>query len=247
MTADDYLRLALHTGSPDAAAVYAEKGLRFASDRVDAETRVLLLREIYRSHLFARRVRSAHAVARKMVRLGVAQEIAHVDLGRACMALGWWQRAAQAYRIAARNAPASRRALHWFSAGIALHHDGRFDEALGALERAVRWSIGTRPLHRAYEAVVRLDAGEEVDSITDLAERMTDLEAARCGEGFGRYVLGLLCAETGDLAGARRNLAAFVRRNRADPMRAVTLAHALRRARRCLRAMRPAPLPPPVS
>lgn len=50
---DDYLRLALHTGSPDAAAVYAEKGLRYASDRVDAETRVLLLREIYRSHLYA--------------------------------------------------------------------------------------------------------------------------------------------------------------------------------------------------
>jgi len=244
MTADDYLRLALHTGSPDAAAVYAEKGLRYASDRVDAETRVLLLREIYRSHLYARRVRSAHAVARKMVRLGVAQEIAHVDLGRACLTLGWWMRAAQAYRIAARNAPASRRGMHWFSVGIALHHAEQSDEALGALERAVRWSTSTRALHRAYAALVRLDAGEAPSDIEDLDERIDELESARCGEGFGRYVLGLLYAATGDRRRARRHLLIFIRRNHHDPMRAVTLAHELRRARLCLRALRAAPQTP---
>ena len=188
MTADDYLRLALHTGSPDAAAVYAEKGLRFASDRVDAETRVLLLREIYRSHLFARRVRSAHAVARKMVRLGVAQEIAHVDLGRACMALGWWQRAAQAYRIAARNAPASRRALHWFSAGIALHHDGRFDEALGAL-RAARDLLPTRgaagggassssPAAAAAAASPSSSSSDQIDAALEGVRLRSELAAA---------------------------------------------------------------------
>lgn len=250
MTADDYLRLALHTGSPDAAAVYAEKGLRYASDRVDAETRVLLLREIYRSHLYARRVRSAHAVARKMARLGVAQEIAHVDLGRACLALGWWIRSAQAYRIAARNAPASRRALHWFSVGIALHHAGQTEESLSALDRAVRWSLTTRSLHRAYAALVRLDAGELPPHIEDLSERIADLEAARCGEGFGRYVLGLLHAVGGDRRRARRHLVIFIRRNQHDPMRAVTLAHELRRARQCLRMLRKSsqsPSSPPSS
>lgn len=250
MTADDYLRLALHTGSPDAAAVYAEKGLRFASDRVDAETRVLLLREIYRSHLYARRVRSAHAVARKMVRLGVAQEIAHVDLGRACLTLGWWFRAAQAYRIAARNAPASRRALHWFSVGIALHHAGETDESLSALDRAVRWSLTTRALHRAYAALVRLDAGELPSDIDDLKELVAELESARCGEGFGRYVLGLLYAACGERRSAMRHLLIFVRRNQHDPMRAVTLAHELRRARLCLRSLRKraqSPSTPPMS
>lgn len=244
MTADDYLRLALHTGSPDAAAVYAEKGLRYASDRVDAETRVLLLREIYRSHLYARRVRSAHAVARKMVRLGVAQEIAHVDLGRACLTLGWWMRAAQAYRIAARNAPASRRALHWFSVGIALHHAEQSEESLSALDRAVRWSLTTRALHRAYAAVVRLDAGESPTDIDDLDDRIAELESARCGEGFGRYVLGLLYAAAGETRRARRHLVTFVRRNQHDPMRAVTLAHELRRARLCLRSLRKKPQSP---
>ena len=250
MTADDYLRLALHTGSPDAAAVYAEKGLRYASDRVDAETRVLLLREIYRSHLYARRVRSAHAVARKMVRLGVAQEIAHVDLGRACLTLGWWMRAAQAYRIAARNAPASRRALHWFSVGIALHHAEQTAESLSALDRAVRWSLTTRALHRAYAALVRIDAGERPADVEDFDDRIADLESARCGEGFGRYVLGLLHAEGGNRQRARRNLIIFVRRNQHDPMRAVTLVHELRRARRCLRLLRKdssSPSSPPPS
>ena len=244
MSADDYLRLALHTGSPDAAAVYAEKGLRYVSDRVDAETRVLLLREIYRSHLYARRVRSAHAVARKMVRLGVAQEIAHVDLGRACSTLGWWMRAAQSYRIAARNAPASRRALHWFSVGIALHHAEQTQESLSALDRAVRWSLSTRALHRAYAALVRLDGGELASDIEDFDQLIADLEAARCGEGFGRFVLGLLHAAGGDRGRARRHLVIFIRRNQLDPMRAVTLAHELRRARLCLRSLRKSPQSP---
>lgn len=106
----------MSTGSPAEAAVLAERGLRHhgesAGDQaIDPETRLLLLRES-RAHLHARRLRSAHAVARKMAHLGVAQEIAHVDLARACAALGWWTRAAQAYRIAARTAPAARRAMH---------------------------------------------------------------------------------------------------------------------------------------
>jgi hypothetical protein len=91
LSADDYLRLAISTGSPAEAAVLAERGLRHETagdDGIDPETRLLLLREIYRAHLHARRLRSAHAVAKKMVKLGVATEIAHVDFGRACAALG---------------------------------------------------------------------------------------------------------------------------------------------------------------
>jgi tetratricopeptide (TPR) repeat protein len=203
LTADDYLRLAISTGSPAEAAVLAERGLRHHGDgdqAIEPETRLLLLREIYRAHLHARRLRSAHAVARKMIRLGVAQEIAHVDLARACATLGWWHRAAQAYRIAARNAPAARRAMHWASVAVTLHHARQYADALSALERAVRWSLSTRPLHRAYMALVQLDSGRRVDEIDNLTEIVSELECARCGEGFGRYVLGLLHAAQGSRA-----------------------------------------------
>jgi tetratricopeptide (TPR) repeat protein len=240
LTADDYLRLAISTGSPTEAAVLAERGLRneTSGDAVDAETRMFLLREIYRAHLHARRLRSAHAVARKMVRLGVAQEVAHVDLGRACAALGWWVRAAQAWRIAARNAPAVRRAMHWNSVAVALHHAGHYDDALSALERATRWSLATRPLHRAYTALIQLDAGKRVEELPELDEVVAELECARCGEGFGRYVLGLLSAARGERGRAEKHLKHFVRRNAEDPLRVVTLAAELRRARHTLRGMR---------
>jgi tetratricopeptide (TPR) repeat protein len=238
MTADDYLRLAIHTGSPAAAGAYAMKGLRDAQNRIDPETTLLLLREIYRSHFYAGRLRSAHAIARKMVRLGVALEIAHVDLGRVCLALGWWLRASQAYRIAARNAPARRRAMHWSSVAIALHHGGDADGALSALERAIRWSLNTRPLHRAYMALVHIDAGEAPESVEGITEAIDELEVARCGEGFGRYVLGLLHAARGDDRRARAHLRIFVKRNADDPMRASTLGNELRRARATLRTIR---------
>ncbi len=252
LTADDYLRLAISTGSPAEAAVLAERGLRHhgesAGDQaIDPETRLLLLREIYRAHLHARRLRSAHAVARKMARLGVAQEIAHVDLARACAALGWWTRAAQAYRIAARTAPAARRAMHWASVAVALHHAEQYDDAMSALERAVRWSLSTRPLHRAYMALVQLDSGRRVDELEHLAEVVDELECARCGEGFGRYVLGLLYAAKGERGRASRHLKQFIKRNAEDPMRSITLAAELRRARRTLRTLATAKPPAPPS
>ncbi len=247
LTADDYLRLAISTGSPAEAAVLAERGLRHhggAGDQaIDPETRLLLLREIYRAHLHARRLRSAHAIARKMVRLGVAQEIAHVDLARACATLGWWGRASQAYRIAARNAPAARRAMHWASVAAALHHAEQYDDALSALERAVRWSLATRPLHRAYMALVHLDAGRRVDEVDNLAEIVNELECARCGEGFGRYVLGLLHAAQGERERAARHLKQFVKRNADDALRSITLGAEIRRARRTLRDLRRAAPP----
>jgi len=239
MTADDYLRLAIRTGSPVDASGYAEKGLRAAGDRIDPETRLLLLREIYRSHLYARRLRSAHAIARKMVRIGVAQELAHADLGRACAAMGWWDRAAPAYRIAARNAPASRRSLHWAQVGTALHHAGQFDEALSAYERAVRWSLGARALHRAQGFLAQVDRGDEAQTLVGLPELLDELRDARCGEGYGRYVRGLLHLSLGERAEARQNLLAFLKRNVSDPMRATTLAAEIRRARLTLRLMSP--------
>lgn len=241
LSADDYLRLAIGTGTPAEAALLAARGLRqdgAGEAAIDPETRLLLLREIYRAHLHARRLRSAHAVAKKMVKLGVATEIAHVDLARAAAALGWWPAAAQAYRIAARNAPAARRAMHWGAVAVALHHAGLLDDALSALERAVRWSLSTRPLHRAYAALVQLDAGRPVGELEQLGDVIHELACARCGEGFGRYVRGLLEAARGDDARAVEHLEHFLQRNGDDPLRSITLAAELRRARMTLRDLR---------
>jgi tetratricopeptide (TPR) repeat protein len=238
LDADDYLRLALGSASPAAAAVFAHKGLQGTPTVVDPEVSLLLLREVFRAHLQARRVRSAHAIARKMVALGALPEIAYADLGRACAALGWWPQAAQAYRMAARHAPARRRAMHWEAVGTALHHARRPEDALAALERAARWALTTRPLHRAHAALVRLDGGVPEEALQGVLE---DLETAPCGEGYGRYIAGLLRESLGDHAQARRHLRAFVRRNRHDATRAVTLATELRRAVKALRRLRPAP------
>lgn len=192
----------------------------------------MLLREIYKAHLSARRFRSAHAIARKMVRLGALPEVTHADLGRACAALGWWTRAAQAYRLAARFAPAHRRALHWSACASALHHAGRHEESLAALERAIRWSTSTRPLHRAYAALVRLDLGQTVPDLPAIAD---ELESARCGEGYGRYVLGLLAIAQGNATKGRKHLREFLKRNANDPLRSATLAAEIERARRTLK------------
>lgn len=234
---EDYLRLATESHSPKAAGELARQGLLAPESKggADPESELLLLRELFKSHVYARRPRSAHAVAKKMVRLGALPEVAHADLGRASASLGWFVRASQAYRLAARFAPAHRRALHWGACAAALHHAGRHDEALAALERAVRWSTTTRPLHRAHAALVQLDRGREVEDLAALTEELSE---AKCGEGYGRYVLGLLAEARGDRVAAVGYLREFVTRNHGDLLKAATLTGELARARRVLRARR---------
>lgn len=236
---EDYLRLATESRSPKAAGELARQGLLAPESHgsADPESQLLLLRELFKSHLHANRPRSAHAIAKKMVRLGALPEVSHADLGRVSASLGWFTRASQAYRLAARFAPAHRRALHWGACAAALQHAGRYEEALAALERAVRWSTNTRPLHRAHAALIRIDAGQPVEN---LAELTSELAEARCGEGYGRYVLGLLAEARGDRLAAEAYLREFVRRNRDDKLKSATLAGELTRARRVLRARRAA-------
>jgi hypothetical protein len=220
--------------SPEEALAHARNGLASLTPD-DSEGAVLLHREIFKAHLVAGRPRSAHAIARKMVRAGALTEVAHADLGRACAALGWWIRAAQAYRLAARFAPARRRALHWGACGSAFHHARHHDEAIAAFDRALRWSTTTRPLHRAQSVLVRLDRGEKVE---DLDGVVADLELARCGEGYGRYVLGRLVIAGGDRRKGTTFLREFLRRNVGDALREATLAGEIRAARRLLQETR---------
>lgn len=227
---EDFLRLAA-ASSPEAAGQLAGTALKEHRGNLDPEGALLLLREVFKAHLHANRPRSAHAVARKMVATGALQEIAHADLGRACSALGWWLRAAQAFRLAARFSPAQRRGIHWGACAAALHYGGRTEEALAALDKALRWSTTARPLHRAHAAMMRLESGQAVEDLEGLVE---ELRASRASEGYGRYVLGMLAQLRGQPEEARPLLEEFVRRNGADPLKRATLAGELARARRVL-------------
>ncbi len=237
----DCLRLAMNSDDPAEASRYARAGLaraerlRELGGEADAEATLLLLRELFKAHVRAGRPRSAHAIARKMTRLGVLSEIAHADLGRACAALGWFERAGRCYRLAARFAPATRRATHWSACAMALWNAGRHDEALAALDRATRWSSVTRPLHRAQAAMVEQSRGTTVG---DLEEIIADLDASRAAEGYGRFVLGTLAHGRGEHERAGGLLREFIARNERDPLRAATLAGELTRARAILRGDR---------
>jgi len=234
----DYLRLAMAAEDPRRAAALARQGLERAEEATsrgeedDPESRLLLLRELFKAQLRANRPRSAHAIAKKMTRVGALAEVANADLGRACSALGWFEHAARAYRLAARFAPANRRATHWAASAMALFHGGHSDESLAALERALRWSTQTRPLHRAQVALVELTRGV---AVPDLAAIIADLDASRAAEGYGRYVLGSIAMLQGDRARGESLLKEFIARNASDPMRAATLAGELSRARSALR------------
>ncbi len=235
--AADYLRLAMATEDPRAALRLAREGLASADEAAangaedDPESRLLLLRELFKAHLRDDRPRSAHAIARKMTRLGALSEVAHADLGRACAALGWFEKAARSYRLAARFAPANRRATHWSACAMALWHAEHHDESLAALERATRWSTTTRPLHKAQCAMVELSRGH---TEPDLAATLADLDASRAGEGYGRFVLGMIAHWRGETPRAAALLSEFVTRNAHDPMRAATLAGEITKARRVL-------------
>jgi tetratricopeptide (TPR) repeat protein len=237
----DYLRLAMASEDPREALRLALEGLARADEAVargafdDAEARFLLLREVFKAHLRSARPRSALAIAKKMTRLGVLSEVAHADYGRACAALGRFEHAARSYRLAARFAPANRRATHWSATAMALWNAGLHDEALAALERALRWSTHTRPLHRAQHAMVELSRGRPTP---DLSAVIADLDASRAAEGYGRFVLGMIAHLRGENAKAQPLLAEFVARNSSDPMRAATLAGELAKAREVLALVR---------
>jgi tetratricopeptide (TPR) repeat protein len=234
--AEDYLRLAMASESPRIARSHAVSGLKAIrqltaqGEEADPESHLLLLRELFKATMREGHPRSAHAVARKMTRLGVLSEVAHADLGRACSGLQWFAQAAQAYRLAARYAPAARRSLHWSSCGLALWHCERHDEAVSALERAIRWSTTTRVLHQAQVAMVELSRGVFVDNLQAL---VTDLALSPQAEGYGRFVLGWVTQQLGD-SNAHALLREFLRRNELDALRAATLRGEIAKAREIL-------------
>jgi hypothetical protein len=69
----------------------------------------------------------------------------------------------------------------------------------------------------------------------DLRDIVQALEGARCREGYGEYLLGMIALTSGDRRKAAGLLRAFLRRNASlDAAKALTLREELRRARTAL-------------
>jgi tetratricopeptide (TPR) repeat protein len=230
-----FLRKATLARTSGARAKYAQRGLS-QDGRLDDSTRMMLLRQLYLSHMEARRFAEALEVAEQMVACNVMADVARQDAARACLGLGDEQSAIQHLRLASRVSPAARRAFHLWTLGSVLYLNGRPRDAVGALERAARWGTTDKPLYMAQALLARLAAGERVDGLDRARE---ELEESACGQGYGQFVLGELAFQDKDYEAARQFLTAFVRRTTGGRVALeVALAAEIQRARRLLRLLR---------
>jgi len=202
------LRKATLARTSGARAKYAQRGLE-QPGALDATTRTMLLRQLYLSHMEARRFDEALSVAEQMIACEVMPDVARQDAARACLGLGDPDQALQHLRIASRVSPAARRAFHLWTLGSVLYLNDRPRDAVGALERALRWGTTDKPLYAAQAALARLASGEAIANLAALREQLAD---AACGQGYGQFVLGELAFAEGDHDTARRYLAGFLRR-----------------------------------
>jgi tetratricopeptide (TPR) repeat protein len=230
-----FLQKATLARSSGARAKYAQRGLA-QSGELDATTRTMLLRQLYLSHMEARSFEEALAIAKQMIDGDVMPDVARQDAARACLGLGEPDAALEHLRIASRVGPAARRAFHLWTLGTVLYLNGRPRDAIGALERALRWGTTDKPLYAAQAALARLAIGERVVDLRELREALAD---APCGQGYGQFVLGELAFAEGDFAAASRYLTAFVARTTSGRVAlAVALEGEVRRAERLLRGLR---------
>lgn len=228
---EDYLRASMEAPSLRERARLAQAGLKLEGE-LAPDTHVLLLRQVYSSHLEARQFRQAADVAIAMAALGPLRDIAHHDASRALAALGEQDAAIAQQRLAARAAPPERRSFQYWCVGTLLHFAGDLQGAMASFRRGERWAHVDRPLLRAHRAWVQLEAGEPVRKLDAI---LADLEKSKARNGYGQLVLGMLRHRMGDPRRAAVHLRAFLRRNAsADPGKAATLREELRRARSVL-------------
>jgi tetratricopeptide (TPR) repeat protein len=207
-TPEDLLEAAMTAKSPGTRARLARRGLATRAS-LDRTTHAMLLRQLYLALYELRRFEAALLIAESALALRVIPDVLHHDASRAAVAAGDLESAIVHLRAASRRGPASRRSVHLWTLGSTLFHAGRYVESAAALERAVRWSTHERPLYRAQIALVRIAAGEKPH---DLQQVIDDLARSRCGQGYGRFVLGHLAYAARELDAARRHLDAFMRR-----------------------------------
>jgi tetratricopeptide (TPR) repeat protein len=203
---------------------------------LDRTTRALLLRQLYLSHMEARRFDQALLVAEQMIEADIMPDVARQDAARACLGLGDRERAVEHLRLASRVSPPARRAFHLWTLGSVLYLMGHHREAVGALSRASRWGTTEKPLYLAQVALARRAAGEITPDFGALRERLAE---APCGQGYGQFVLGELAYGEGDFTAARQYLRLFIKRTTSGRVALeVALSGEIAHARRLLRAMR---------
>jgi tetratricopeptide (TPR) repeat protein len=230
-----FLRKATLARTSGARAKYAARGLSHEHG-LDDTTRMMLLRQLYLSHMEGRRFAEARGIAEQMIECRVMPDVARQDAARACLGLGDVEGALQQLRIASRVSPPARRAFHLWTLGSVLYLNDKSREAAGALERALRWGTTDKPLYAAQASLALLAAGEPVADLDGVREQLAD---APCGQGYGQFVLGELAFAQRDYAAARRYLTAFVRRTtRGRVALEVALGGEIARARSLLRSLR---------
>lgn len=232
---EDHLLRAQEAETPTERARHARLGLATRGP-LDRTTQTMLLRQLYMASYEQKKFKKALDIAEDALELSVMSDVLHQDAARAAVALGRIDRALGHLRLAARNAPAQRRAFHHWSLGCLLHLLGRHHEALGSLLRAERWGTSDKPLYKAHAALARLSNGERAPG----AKRAySELAKAPCGQGYGRFVLGQLAHKLGRDDDAILHLDAFVRRTRsARPVLGISLAGELAAAEETLQELR---------
>lgn len=234
MMPEEFLSRAMEAKTPRSRGIWARRGLASRA-RLDRTTHAMLLRQLYLSHFEQRHFREAFDVTEQSLSLGVLTDVLHQDAARAAAARGDLDAAARHLRTAARVGPASRRAFHWWTLGSLYFLAGRHADAIGALERAARWGTRDKPLYQGHLALARQAAGESIGDLDDVIERLASVPA---GQGYGKFVLGLLSHVHGRRREARAYLQAFVERTEAGRLvTAIALDAELSRARRVLSLM----------
>lgn len=226
---EEYLRLAVSASDAQARARWARAGLALDAEDLDPDTQVLLLRQLYMSHIEGGRLREALELAQQMCAIGALRDIAHHDAARVHAAIGELDPAITQQRAAARHAPPERRSFHWWSLGTLQHWAGDVEGALASLRRAERWAAHDRAMIRAHAAYVRLTADLAVPELDAI---VAALQKSRAREGYGQWLLGMIAYELGDRRKAAVHLRAWLRRHAArDEAKTITLREELRRAR----------------
>jgi len=212
-----------------ARASFAREGLAFPVKEVTPSVRVLLLRQLYLAAIHRSELDAALEYADQMVSCEVMRDTAYHDRSRVLFALERVGDSIRDQRAAARRAPAARRSFHYWCLATLHHHASEWDSALKAFDRGLRWAKRDRPLLEAHRALVCLESGSPVSNLRGVVQ---GLLASPNRDGYGRYVIGMLFTEMGDLPAAAVHLRAFLHRNAgADEAKVLTLRRELDRAR----------------
>lgn len=230
---EDLLERAIQAPTARAKEIAARRGLAF-DEELDRTTEAMLLRQLYLSLYARKRFDEAYDVIAKAIDIDVLRDVMHQDAARAKQALGDINGAAGHLRLAARSAPPSRRAFHWWTLGSVFFLAERHEDAARALERAVRWATSEKPLYQGHLALAKLSAGRRVRGLAKLVDRLEDCPA---GQGYGRFVLGHLAYARGHHAAATEYLQSFVERSAGRDAMALALAAEVKMARATLRAI----------